>query len=257
MSRLSIDSLHVLLGPDAVQAAPCSAFTGSVGKPRVFRVGASAADSAWERPLPALAEALRHFGLRRVRLQLSQAFVQLRVLPWRAELLNVAELEALARHDFSAAFGNIADDWRITMSDEPPGRARLVAAMPHPLLHALQAQAAQSGARLISVEPALVAASRRWHPGRDASGCHWLVQYESGRLCVLVRAKGQWAWVRHARLEGSWFSQLPQWLKAEALMSGLDLLPSRVTVHAPGLEPANLQALQASGLRFVDSGWAP
>lgn len=257
MSRLSIDSLHVLVGPDVVQAAPCSAFTGRVGTPKVFQVGASATASAWERPLPALADALRHFGRRRVRLQLSQAFVQLRVLPWRAELLNVAELEALARHDFSNAFGSIADDWRIALSDEQPGCARLVAAMPNPLLHALQAQVAQSGARLVSVEPALIAASRRWRPSGDSAGCHWLVQYESGRLCVLVRAKGQWAWVRHARLEGSWFSQLPQWLQAEALMSGLDVLPSRVTVHAPCLEAANRQALESSGMRFVDSGWTP
>lgn len=256
MSRLSIDSLQVLLAPNAVQAAPRSGWTGRLGRPKLFPVGLVDAEQAWERPMDAFRAALRHFGLRRVRVELSQAFVQLRVLPWRAELLNAAEVEAMARHELSAAYGSMADDWRVTLSDESPGRSRLVAATPHPLLHALQSQAAQAGARLVSVEPALVAASRRWSAWGAAEACHWLVQHEASRLSVLIRHQRQWVWVRHARVDNQWLEQLPQWLSAEALMSGQELAPARVSVQAV-LDAAGQRALRGMGLRQIECGWLP
>ncbi len=257
MSRLSIDTLQVWYGPAAVQAAPRSALSGRVGAAKEFRVADASPEHAQAAGMAALSAALRHFGLRRVEVQLAQQFVQLRVLPWRAELLNVGELEALARHDFSGAFGNIADDWRIALSDDPPGVARLAAAIAHPLLHDMQTQTAQAGARLVGVTPSLVAASRKW-PARGAKeGCHWLVLHEPGRLCVLVRAQGQWFWVRHVRMEGVWWTQLTQWLQAESLMSGLALEHRNVTVVAAGLDLPAQKSLQAADLRYLDSGWRP
>lgn len=257
MSPLSIDTLLVRLAPDAVQAAARSTLTGRLGEVKAVPVaGQGDGVGAWEPAMEAFAALLRQFGLRRVQVQLSQHFVQLRLLPWRPEIVNAAELEALARHEFTNAFGSIADDWRLALSDEAPGRSRLAAAMPHPLLHALQSTATQAGARVVGVEPALVAASRAWRPRAAGQSCQWLLQYESSRLAVLVRdGRGHWAWVRHARVDQHWLAGLEQWLQAEAMMSGLPVHPEQVTVHAPALGASAQQTLRALRVGYLHSGW--
>jgi hypothetical protein len=209
----------------------------------------------WEQPQEALLALMQHFGCQRLRIVLSHHLVQMRLLPWRAELQSEEERQAVARHEFVSAYGAGAETWPMALSDEAPGRARISAALDQELLAALHQTAQRAGARLVSLEPLLVHAQARWGRQAMGRGCHWLLIHEPGRLCVVARQDGQWVWVRHARVADDWHLGLAQWLASEALLSGLDMPAQRVHVLAPALNEAALGELTEQGYRVLRGGW--
>lgn len=205
---------------------------------------------AWQPAVAALAAMLPEFACRNLRVTLSNRFVQYRQIPWRNDLHGEKEFEALARLEFSNAFGALADEWRVVLSDEAPGRPRIAAAVPEALLAALRELAAANQARLIAVPPGLTFAASAWQPTMDTSagaGARCLIAWEPGQLCFAIQEGGDWSWLRQRRVGDDWLRDLPKLLDEENRLSGIDVDSRSTSLFAPGLDHEEAQSLREAG----------
>lgn len=251
MSLLSTEALHVFLTPSALWALTRCGWRGRLGWTRRLDAVPDV-HKPWEGILAALEGLLLESKAANLRVVLSHYFVQYSVLPWREDVVGETEYEALAQVGFSAAFGNMADGWSIGLSDEPPGRPRIAAAVPAPLLDGLRSVAKASGTVLRSVKPFLCVDSITRLLRIQFPGWSWLLLHEPGRIGVLVRQQDRWFWVRHIRVGGDWVQNLSVQLASEALLAGLEVIPADVVVFAPGAGPDAWATLREAGFRVLE-----
>jgi hypothetical protein len=159
-----------------------------------------------------------------VTLVLSNHFVRYALVPWNAALADPAEEEAYVRHHFARIHGERAKSWRLRWSPEPGDAPRLASAIDAGLLDCLK-DCFKGRARLVSVQPHLMAAANRARHAVPASGA-WLVLVEASRACVALHAGGRWRSVHNAK--GPWLDTLErEWHRAEqnsprvALLAGV------------------------------------
>jgi hypothetical protein len=249
---LSPETLHLYLTPTAVLALSRVGWRRRLGQTRTYPVIAASRGEPWQDLLDAVALALRDFHCRRVRVVLSHHFVQYQVLAWRKDLVGDAEYLALAKLEFTAAFGNLADAWTIALSDERPGVPRLASAIATALLEGLNQAAAKAGVKLVAVQPYLTVAARLWLRRLSGKQCQWLVLHEPGRLSLVVRQAGAWCWVRHLRVADDWSVKIEQLLHAESQLCGLAVTPAQVHVFAPSAGTDVWHALGKSGYQVIE-----
>lgn len=121
-----------------------------------------------------------------LRVLLSARYSRFCLVPRSDAISHPRELDAYARACFENLYGQPLDDWRIVLSPEPAGAARIATALPEALLQRLQALGRESHLSLRSVQPYLMAAYNRcsaqleqgdflfvW-PNRAAACCCWL-----------------------------------------------------------------------------------
>jgi hypothetical protein len=250
VSLLSPETLDIFLSPTAVLALSRVGWRRRLRKTRSYAV-ASGGEALWQGALPALAAALKDFGCGSVRILLSHDFVQYRVLPWREELRGDAEYQALAQLEFASAFGSLAHDWTVCLSDEKPGASCVAAAVPSGLLAALVAQVKAAGGKLDGVQTYLAAATDLWQRRMPGRGDQWLLLHEPGRICVAVKHNSNWCWLRHLKVTADWAQQLPQVVAAEALLAGLEAPSDPIQVFAPSATSEARETLSELGFRVL------
>lgn len=152
---------------------------------------------------------------RRVTVVLSNHFVRYALVPWNTALGAPAEEEAYVRHHFSKIHGERAKSWALRWSAESADAPRLATAVDAALINDLRTCFPAKGkARLISIQPYLMAAANRAQRAVPQSGA-WLVFAERERACVALHAGGRWRSVQNAK--GPWLDTLErEWHRAEA-----------------------------------------
>lgn len=183
MSRLLPERATVHLAPDAVRAGA-----------RTLACDPGLGAERWQGALAALRGL--ELGRCRVTVVLANHFVRYAAVPWSDALATEAEEERYVRHWFAKIHGERAQGWALRWSDG------LAAAVDRALLEALaQCFPPQGRARLVSVQPALMAAFNSARGSVPAFGA-WLVMADAERACVALHAGGQWLSVQNAR--GPW-----------------------------------------------------
>lgn len=130
---------------------------------------------------------------------LSNHFVRYALLPWNDALSGTAEELAYARHYFAKIHGERSKSWTLSLSEEPSGTPRLAGAIDTALLEALRGCFPTGGkARLVSMQPYLMAAFNCWRGPVEQSGA-WLLIAEPERACIALRGKGRWQAVLNTR----------------------------------------------------------
>lgn len=121
---------------------------------------------------------------------LSSHFVRYAVIPGDPNAQTADERAALGAIVFRKTFGNLCQDWRITLSETPKGLSTLGAATPSGLLEDLRASVGK-GCRIHSVRPDLMEAFNRIGERlKDSPATFALV--ESGRATIAHVADGAW-----------------------------------------------------------------
>jgi hypothetical protein len=161
---------------------------------------------------------------------LANHFVRYALVPWSASLSGAAEETAYVRHHFVRVHGERAKAWSFRASPAPAGAPRLCSAVDVALIEELKRSFARTKARLVSVQPQLMATFNRWRSAVAGAGA-WLVMVEPERACIGLYAKGNWQTVHNAR--GEW---LPL-LERERHRIGGEV-PDLVLLHAEPAVPA-------------------
>jgi len=130
---------------------------------------------------------------------LSNHFVRYALVSWNDALAGAAEELAFARHCFAKIHGERSKTWTLSLSEEPPGAPRIASAIDTALLDAIRdCFASDGGARLVSVQPCLMAAVNFWYRPLAQAGA-WLLIAEPARACLLLHGEGRWQTVLNTK----------------------------------------------------------
>ncbi len=136
----------------------------------------------------------------RVTYVLPNALVRYAVVPWSDGLASPDEEAAYVRHHFARVHGERAKAWVVRASPERRGRPRLCSAVDRETIESVKKSFAGKKARLVSIQPALMAAFNRVRKDIPREGA-WLVMTDGERSCVALYSDG-WRSVQNAR--GPW-----------------------------------------------------
>jgi hypothetical protein len=129
---------------------------------------------------------------------LSNHFVRYAVLPEEGGAATPDEELALARFQFAKIHGERARAWEVRVSPRDGG-AQLACAIDTALLEGIKREfLANKNAKLVSVQPALMAAFNLLRPRIPREGA-WLLLAERGRTCLARLAPKGWASVHNGR----------------------------------------------------------
>ena len=236
MLRLSSDRILIALAPDSLALLRVS---GGV-RPRVSEKRTIACDPAlgaapWQGAVAALGELASETrdANAAVTVVLSNHFARFILVPWSEGLGNAEEETAFVRYCFAKVHGERSKDWDLRLSPAPTGSARIASAIDTSLVQAVRAAfPASARAKLVSVQPYLMAAYNRWR--KDIKGERaWFLLVEPRRACLARLESGRWSAVRNTR--GN-FDEPGQWaglLDRERHRVGGDEASEGVYVHAP------------------------
>jgi hypothetical protein len=177
----------------------------------------------------------------------SNHFMRYALLPWNAELRTEAEWESLARHRLAGVYGTTVEDWMLQSSKTGAQGARVVCAADRTMLDAIIERVTGTGAKLVSIQPYLMAAFNRVR-GRVGKESCWLVLEERDRLTMAMFRDGAWQAIRSRRVDERWQTMLPEILEREHAMLGIEEPCSQALI----LSEAEVESWSSGAYRFVD-----
>ncbi|MGE7989562.1 hypothetical protein ACQKPE_00620 [Pseudomonas sp. NPDC089554] len=241
MSHLSPDRYCAVLGAEGVGLGHWHGNRHQWLGSQAF--SCDAAQPAWAQALETLGALLHTHAVKgaQLRVLLSARYSRFCLVPWSDAIGHPGELQAYARACFENLYGQALDDWRIVLSPEPAGAARIATALPEALLQGLQALGKRSHLHLRSVQPYLMAAYNRCS-AQLGQGDFLFVLAEPRRSVLLLAAGGAWQQVLAQGCADN--DQALRALIARTCELYGEHLP-KVYLHAPGRQDApDLEAVQ-------------
>jgi hypothetical protein len=192
VSPLWRDRLIVNLAPEQLTVVRL----GAGFRPRPIRQYAAQLDvdstTPWRPALTAFNELIddAQWKTTGIEIVLSSHFVRYAVIPGDPSLRNARERDALGGIIFRKAFGNLCQDWQITISGGQLGSAALGAATPSKLLDELSTGIGRR-ARIHSIKPDLMEAFNRINNPLARSQAV-IALFEPGKATIAQVADGAW-----------------------------------------------------------------
>jgi hypothetical protein len=154
-----------------------------VGREQNFELPAGGAD--WTKALETLEQQLTEPQWRaaRLRVVVCDHWARYALVPWQAGLSNLEQL-AHGREVLSSLYGDVLQEWVVTLSEGLPGTARVACALPSSLIESLGAIGERRGLPLSSLQPQLMAAYNGWRHRLPAAPA-WFVSLEPGSLAAV------------------------------------------------------------------------
>ena len=231
--------LRIGLGPDRIMVAGAKA------------IDVPEADGGWEAPLKILAEAIKP-NSGEASIVLADQFARYVLLPWNETLKTPEQWLALAKHRFAGLHGARAAEWQIKVTETAPAGPRLACAVDRVLIEKMVSVFSANGAKLVSVQPFLVAAYNRIRATVGNSSC-WVVVEEPGRLTLVLIQRGAWLAIRSRRCDERWRIVLPEILERESAFLGQSEPCTRVIVCAQnGFDTQMHERWRAHALSYRD-----
>jgi hypothetical protein len=186
-------------------------------RPALAVLDACLAESEWQRA--------------RARVVVSNLWTRYAIVPWSDTLANEEERCAHAGICLAETYGPMGPEWHVCLSGAEPGDRRIACAIHEGLLAGLRSLFAARGGRMLSVQPALIAAHNRWRD-RLPQSTGWFVHVEDGALAAARLADTGWDRVYTARIGADWAMELSR-LRTFARLAAQTSDSSRVFVDAP------------------------
>jgi hypothetical protein len=233
VSPLWRDEIGIFVGPAKVVLARMQR---GIWPKCVAEQGASveqASDGDWQASIETLERQLANelWENANVRLVVSDHWTRYAMLPWSEELARPAERVAHARMILNSIYGDVADDWTISLSDSPPHTASIISAIPTRLLDDLDAVIAARQLRLVSLQPQLIVAYNSWRD-RLPDSAAWFASIDEGSLAALHLSDGRCDRIRSVRISDDWSVEMRRMQTMGRLAQGRPA-EGRVFVDAP------------------------
>ena len=260
MSRLSADRLYISLEPESVAVCRVQGFfKNKLVKKDLIECDPSYGAAPWDGAVEALKKHVDSLKAERLKVTvvLANRLVRYALVPFDAALSGPEEELALARFHFTRIYGERAKTWDLRLSEGAAGGARIASGIDEGLLEALRACFPRAGgARLVSVQPYLMAAFNRWRRGfRRSAGKEsaWLVLLERSRACFALASREGWHSVQSLRLDAA--QDVFTLLEREGLRAAAKIV-KRATLQGAQPEAAPGWQLSPLGLARLD-GYSP
>ena len=223
MSRLWRDDLRVALCPQRLIVARRAGLRRALVERSIESFAPEKGGVAWTPAVAAFREICSSAKAKNCQVTaiLSSHFVRYAVLPWKPRLSRAAEWQAYAEHAFTKTYGATTASWQIGVCPTGGREPWLAFAADRSLIQSLTETARSSGAKLVSVQPALVAAVNRVRR-RITQRSAWLVLQEAGWITLALLSRGAWQAVRSRPVDGGWGAGLAGVLDRESVIAGFD-----------------------------------
>jgi hypothetical protein len=165
------------------------------------------------------------------RIVISDHWTRYAVLPWSAELSGETERMTHARLVLSDTYGDIADEWTVSLSENVPSVATVISAIPTRLLDDLRAVLDEGKLRMISLQPQLIVAYNSWRD-KMPDGAAWFACVDEESLAALHHTNGRCDRVRSVRISDDWTVEIRRIQTMGRLAQGRPA-EGRVYVDAP------------------------
>lgn len=233
MSPLWRDEIGVYLSARRL----CLVRMGRGIKPQLLREEQQTIETetaGWDTVLAALSRQLAaaEWSNARVRAVIGDQWVRYAVVPWSDSLSSAAEQMGHARELLVGIFGDVLADWKVSLSEAPPGETRLACAMPNALLEALHTVVGDHGQKLVSVQPQLIAAYNSWRHRLELAETAWFVTVEEGTLAALRTGADGINRVHSVRIGTDWGRELKR-LQTFSRLASVSPADGRVYVDVP------------------------
>lgn len=256
MSPLWREQLLIGLAPDAVEYA----FNVPRGRrPRTVNQGVAYAGAPgpepWRGAVTALAGVLPAMAARKPTCDvlLSSHFVRYQLLPWNDNINGLNEYASLARAQFIAVHGPVAEGWDIRLGRAQFGSPVLACAVDMALLNQIDGIMEAAGAQVSTIQPYFSAAFDRWRSACK-SPAWWFVAIEPGRLSIGRVAEGVWQSVSSRLLGANPVDETLAALDQEiTLSSAAPKKAEPVHAVAAGLRRDEILALRDAGFKMLGS----
>jgi hypothetical protein len=217
------NQLKIGLGPDRLLLAGHGrGFQKAAGKNGMMSVEASRGLADWRAAVEALPAAISMSELHRpeVTVVLSNHFVRYALLPANTALRKDEEWLAFAHHRLAAVHGPAMGEWTLRVSASGPDGSRVVSAAESALIEEVRAKTAECGAKLVSLQPNLMASFNAVRKDVGRESC-WLAIRETGRLTLALLERGTWRAIRTRRVDDGWRMPLQEILERESALLAL------------------------------------
>jgi hypothetical protein len=181
------------------------------------------------------------------RVVISDRWVRYAMVPYAAALGSASEQLTHARHVFAGIYGEVVDQWTVTLADSRPGIPRVACAVPTTFIEELSAILTRRKIPLKSLQPQLVCAYNHWRAQLPDGGA-WFVSIEPGSLAAARLGTGGWDRVHSVRIGADWATELRR-LQTFGRLASVQAHEGRVYVDAP----AELRSI--AGARAADLIW--
>jgi hypothetical protein len=177
-------------------------------------------EAPWAKVLEGLESGLQKIGGVKsdAHIVLSNHFVRYALVPWSDQISDQDEEQAFIRLCFTKTYGADAQLWALRMSPNGYGESQVACAIDQGLLDGLERVVTAHGAKLVSLQPFLMAMFNQCRQELPDSAA-WFVVAESGRLCVSQLQKGRWRTLRTMKAGDDWCQALQKLLEREYLIS--------------------------------------
>ena len=234
MSLLWRNHLRISLCPDRLVLGTYSrGVRPSRSRNETIAVQPLANAEEWRAAVDALPKVLAAHPHHDFSVVVADQFVRYALLPFNEALKSNDQWATLARHRLTAVHGGAAAEWDLKLTETAPMGARIACAVDRALIEELSALFVAANARLVSVQPFLVAAFNRIRSTVGNGSC-WLVIEEPGRLTLAFIQRGAWLAIRTRRSDSKWREALPEILERESAFLALSEPCTRVIVCAQG-----------------------
>lgn len=156
----------------------------------------------------------------------------------------------MVQHCFHQVYGEAAEHWECRWSGGRYGMPLIASAIDPELLVALQQVEQETGMKLESVQPYLMAAFNYWRRRMVSdNGCFLLT--EPGRVCLACFHDGQWGGLVFESLPGDAAAALPDLLQRMLLRLEGGQLPHDIFAFAADVPETVLQSERGPTIRLL------
>jgi hypothetical protein len=209
VSPLFRDELGIFLAPGVIVLVRTGqGLRSQLREHKVIKVDATP-NGDWLPIVTALADelAIDDWHETNLRIVCADHWVRYEMLPWSTDLSTEAERVEHARFLMLSTYGDIVDNWTLSLSESAPGVARVITALPTQLLEALLDLQLLGSMKILSIQPQLVVSFNTWRHCLPSSSV-WFATVVDGSLAAIHLDKGKCDRIRSVRLSDDWTVEL-------------------------------------------------
>jgi len=144
--------------------------------------------SSWSQVLTELESYAATIAANKVKFVISNNYVRYAILPWQTDVFSKNDWQSLAENNLREHYGNIVDNWQVTVAMQGYGKPMIISAIDQLLINRIDTLAKQFNWTVESIEPALMSVTNQYR--NKINNTSFMLMTEQQRVLVAEIDKG-------------------------------------------------------------------